>query len=146
VQFLFWSLFGILKAFILWWHLFPKIWEIIYHYIVEHVSMPLACSSYSSMPLICRFGLLVVSQRSCMFCSLFIILIFSFYCVNVLIQLFCPQGLVVWLLLDLVYWWGFQMSVFDFLSFLFIEFQLDLFSEFQFLLNSYIFILFYSAV
>jgi hypothetical protein len=71
-----------------------------------NISMPLACTS--SMLIICRFGVLMMSQKPCIFCLCF--LIFLYYCLNVLTHFTCLQTLMF--CLDLVHWWDFQLCFF----------------------------------
>jgi hypothetical protein len=69
-------------------------------------SMPLACTSYPSMPMIHRFGLFMVSQRSCIFHLYFLIPFFLSLsgCSNSCNLCSNPNTLFS---IDLVFWKGF---------------------------------------
>jgi hypothetical protein len=75
------------------------------------------------MTMINRFGLLMVSHRSCMFYSYFFSSFSIYPYLHVLMQLPCLQTLKICVHFDLDYWKYCQFSLFYLLSFLFPEFQ-----------------------
>jgi hypothetical protein len=70
-------LFVVLKFSYTWMdNSFTRFWEFYPIYLLDMFPMPLACISSSSVTVIHRFGLLMESQSSCMFC-LYLFILFS---------------------------------------------------------------------
>jgi hypothetical protein len=80
-------------------HLSPKIWEFFHLLFYAFYAFSLHFLSFHAM--ICRSGLSVMSQTSCMFC----LHLLTFSLLNVLIHWLCFQILIFCLLYHLLYGW-----------------------------------------